>query len=226
MNFNSSTSPGWTLQVACLSFCVCCAAVGESVCLSLCVSLAYIQMSLSCRIVNRWSCQSVWCSSKRGRKWLFPFFSNHSAAAWARYEMTAIIKLTQSERQALLSPQTHTHTHTHAHTHTHTHTHTQTSAFTSLHWSWQGKSRTHGANKTCCGDWIRFVSAGRGVWHLYLITDPWCVSAGFCLHYRALFLSTNLIRPDQTGPAWGQTPFSPNSHRLFLFVVFCFWPKN
>ena len=56
---------------------------------------------------------------KKREEMTFPFFSNHSVAARARCEMTAIIKLTQSERQALLSPQTHTHTYTHTLIHKH-----------------------------------------------------------------------------------------------------------
>lgn len=47
---------------------------------------------------------------KREENTFFFFFSSHSVEAQAWYEMTAIIKLTQSERQALLSPRKQTHT--------------------------------------------------------------------------------------------------------------------
>lgn len=132
--------------------------------MQLCAVLVFVCVShifkSACHVfsVNRWSCQSVWCSLKRERKWFF--FSNHSVETRACYEMTAVIKVTQWERQALLS-------------------HTQTYTFTSLHCSWQVKDWTHRANKTCCGNCIRFGCARLGwVWHLHLIADPWCASAG------------------------------------------------
>lgn len=57
---------------------------------------------------------AVW--KERGNDFFFP---SHSVEALAWYEMTAIIKLTQSERQALLSPWKHTHIHALIHKHTH-----------------------------------------------------------------------------------------------------------
>ncbi len=184
MNFNSSISPWWTLQVGCLFLCVCCV---RTCALFVCVCLTYIQMSLPCLFVNRWSCQRVRCSLKWGRKWLF-FFSNHPAKAGALYEMTAIIKLTLSERQALLSPWKHTYTLIHKHTHL--------QAFTVA----DRVVAKQTANKTAVVTGLDLLALKEETWHLYLITDPWCVSAGFYLHYRSLILSTNLIRSDQTGP--------------------------
>lgn len=100
--------------------------------------------------------------SKTERKLLFFSSSSHSAKTQAWYKMTAIIKLIQS------------------------HMHAQTYTFTSLCCSWQGKDWKQRDNKTRCGDWIRFVSSRRSVWHLNLITDPWCIYAALRLHVRAL----------------------------------------
>lgn len=118
----------------------------------------------------------VYDAVKRGRKLLF-LFSSHSVKAGTWYEMTAIIKLAQSERQALLCPWKHTLLHKHAHS----------QAFTSA----DRVKASHRANETCWGNWIRFVSDSRKVWHL----STW-------LQIPDGFLSSNLIRPDRTGLLW------------------------
>lgn len=135
MNFNSPISPGWTLQVACLSLCACCVAVGVhkvAWCLIACVRvcLAKIQMSLPCLFVNRWSCQNVWCSLKREE---ITFLFKPFCRGFAWYEMTVIIKLTQQQPFCLFE---------------NTRPYTSTFAFTAV----RVKSYMYSANRTCYGN--------------------------------------------------------------------------
>lgn len=138
----------------------------------------------------QWVVLPKWrCSLKRetGNYFFFSPLPSHSAEAPARCEMTAVIKLIESERRALLSPWDPAHPHTML-------VPKRPRAFAANDGA---EAENSGLTRPRCGDWIRFVSTRRGVWHLNVITAPWCVCALVSPQRRAFDSQTWLssIRP-------------------------------